>query len=244
MHAIVTTSRLLLLALLLGLFPASASVAHADEATPGVATPSPVATDARSFVWTRVDLRIYVPMDERDPVHAIERLTVDFSGGPFAVGYREIPRQADERYDAFQVDRIDGQDVLPLRYVSPEAFTREVPDTYTIEALPGMVRVRWSFPPVTSQQQVFQLRYDAQGVLHEGAGSWELTWVAVGEELAMAAPVEEATLTIYLPRTIDAGQAVTGGSHRVIHSRDGRIWIWRAHDLTSADSLWGSLRFP
>lgn len=239
MHTIVSISRLLLYSFLIGLLLANTGVAYADEATP-----APVAATTRSFVWTRVDLRVFVPLDESDPVHVIERLTVDFTGGPFSNGYREIPMQEGERYDAFQVDRIDGQEVRPLRYVAPESFTRDVLDTYTIEESAGMVRVRWNFPPVTSHQQIFQLRYDAEGVLHERDGLQEITWIAVGEALAMAAPVDAATLTIYLPRTIDAGRAVTNGSHGVVHSWDGRIWAWRAHDLTAGDSLWGSLRFP
>lgn len=244
MQTTVAVSRLVLLALLIALCAARSGAVLADEATPTVATPMPGGTVTRSFVWTRVDLRVFVPLDASDAVHVVERLTVDFTGGPFTAGYREIPQQAAERFDVFQLDRIDGQEVRPLRYVAPEAFTREIPDTYTIEDSPGMLTVRWSFPPVTSRQQIFQIRYDTLGVLHERAGSREITWIAVGEDLSLAAPVENATLTIYLPRTIDAGQAVTNGTHGVVHSRDGRIWTWRAHDLSDGESLWGSLLFP
>ena len=108
-------------------------------------------------------------MQEDGTLHVTERDLARFSGGPFRRGFRDIPLARIERIDNIRVARVvepvPESGLLPLRYVAPDAFSMNVPNTFTVRRMGTTVRIEWSFPATTSASRTFQLDYVAHGAL-------------------------------------------------------------------------------
>ncbi len=113
----------------------------------------------RSVVWDEID--VTVELREDSSFHVTERDRIDFIGGPFRSGYREIPKARIDAIDNVRVGEVTGDSVQPYRYVSPGDFSADVPNTYTYREVGPTLRIEWSFPRTTSQSRVFQIDYDA-----------------------------------------------------------------------------------
>src|SRR4051812_12476476 len=118
---------------------------------------------SKSVVWADVDVTL--TLREDSSFHITERNRIDFTGGPFRRGYREIPLTRVEDIDNIKVGELVGGQVEPYRQVSASDFSQNVPNTFTFEQVGTVMRVDWSFPPTTSQSRTFLLDYDAIGGL-------------------------------------------------------------------------------
>ena len=87
------------------------------------------AQQERSVVWDRIDTT--VELREDSSFHITERDEIDFIGGPFRSGYREIPIARIEGFDNVRVGEVIGNNVQPYRYVPPRDFSNSEPNTYT-----------------------------------------------------------------------------------------------------------------
>src|SRR5215208_6074646 len=152
----------------------------------------------RSVVWDDID--VTVELREDSSFHVTERDRIDFIGGPFRSGYREIPLARIEAVDNISAGEVGGDTVQPYHYVQPGGFSADVPNTYTYREVGTTLRIEWSFPRTTSQSRTFQIDYDAFGVLRvydEGETSipgpaQQISWIGVGEEITENAPVNNA----------------------------------------------------
>ena len=167
----------------------------------------------RSVIWDEID--VTVELREDSSFHVTERDRIDFIGGPFRSGYREIPLARIDAVDNMRVGEVAGDTVQPYRYVPPSDFSPDVPNTYTYREVGPTLRIEWSFPRTTSQSRTFQIDYDAFGVLRVyddvETPYQQISWIGVGEELTENAPVNEATLRFVLPRPVDPGTHVHPG---------------------------------
>jgi hypothetical protein len=222
-------------------------------ALPGMASVAPaLAQSGRSVVWDDID--VTVELREDGSFHITERDRIDFNGGPFRSGFREIPLARIEGFDNVRVGEIQGDSLQPYEYVPPGAFTNTVPNTYTYRRVGSNLRVDWSFPPTTSRERTFQMEFDAYGALRvydEGETSFpgpaqQISWIGVDHEITESAPVNSATLRIVLPRPVDPGEVFIqgpGSERPEDHTEDGQTWVWTTDDLGRGDSLEAGLRF-
>src|SRR5687767_2847860 len=202
----------------------------------------------RSVVWDEID--VTVELREDSSFHVTERDRIDFIGGPFRSGYREIPLARIDAIDNIRAGEVTGNSVEPYQYVSPGEFSADVPNTYSFREVGPTLRIEWSFPRTTSQSRTFQIDYDAFGALrvYDDAETpyQQISWIGVGEELTENAPVDEATLRFVLPRPVDPGRTFIqgpGSERPEDHTEDGQTWTWAASDLGDGDSLEAGLRF-
>src|SRR4051812_3339123 len=207
-----------------------------------------LAQDNKSVTWADVD--VTVTLREDSTLHITERNRIDFTGGPFRRGYREIPLTRVENIESIKVGELVGERVEPYRQVSPGNFTPNVPNTYTVERVGTVLRVDWSFPPTTSQSRTFELDYDAIGALrvyNDAQTPYEqISWIGVGDELTQSAPVRHAKLTIILPRPVDPGKVFIqgpGSPNPQDHTKDGQTWVWETNNLGEGDSFSAGLQF-
>ena len=127
------------------------------------ATVTAVRAQTRSVTWDSID--VTVELRDDGSFHVTERDRIDFSGGPFRSGFRVIPRARIDGFENVQVGEVVGESVEPYRYVSPRAFSKDVPNTYTFETVGSELRIDWSFPPTTSRARTFEATFDATGAL-------------------------------------------------------------------------------
>jgi hypothetical protein len=236
-----TINRRTLALLLFTLTAAIPAASLGQEATPAPAT--------RSFHWERID--VAVELREDSSFHVTNREQVAFEGGPFFTGFAEIPLAWIEAVENIQVGEVIDDRIEPFQYVEPEAFSADVPNTFTYETFVRDVVITWSFLATNSQSRTFQLEYEASGVLRvypEAVAPYqEIRWIGVSEELTQAAPVAEATLTFVLPCAIDPDLVASegfGSTDSGGQTEDGQTWRWTASDLGWGDSLEALLRFP
>ena len=223
----------LLIVALVAVTPAGAL---SQVATP-VGAPSATTTAMpRSVVCDRVDVTVALRPD--GVLHVTERDRVNFHGGPFRRGYREIPLARIETMDAIQVGEMSGNTVEPYRYVRPGDFAIEVPNTYTYEPVGDTMRIDWTFVPATAATRTFELSFAAHGALRvydEAEPPFQqIAWIGVDAALTEGAPVTNASLTFILPKPVDPGSAAVrgpGGNLPAQHTMDGQAWTWTASDL-------------
>ena len=207
-----------------------------------------LAQSDRSVVWDEID--VTVELREDSSFHVTERDRIDFIGGPFRSGYREIPLARIEAIDNVRAGEVTGDSVQPYQYVPPSDFSADVPNTYSYREVGPTLRIEWSFPRTTSQSRTFQIDYDAYGVLRVyddvETPYQQISWIGVGEELTENAPVNEATLRFVLPRPVDPGRTFIqgpGSERPEDHTEDGQTWTWTASNLGQGDSLEAGLQF-
>src|SRR3712207_4322730 len=117
----------------------------------------------RSVVWDQID--VTVELREDSSFHVTERDRIDFIGGPFRSGFREIPLARIDAIDNVRAGEVTGDSVQPYQFVPPGDFSADVPNTYSYRTVGPTLRIEWSFPRTTSQSRTFQIDYDAFGVL-------------------------------------------------------------------------------
>lgn len=132
-----------------------------DAAGPSLAIPS---ARPRSFTWDEIE--VTVALQEDGSFHVTERDRIDFRGGPFRSGYREIPLARIEAIDTIRVGELTGDGVRPYQYVRPTDFLADVPDTYTYREVGPTLRIDWSFPRTSSAMRTFQIASAAAGRPH------------------------------------------------------------------------------
>ena len=212
--------------------------------------PSPAAAqENRRFVWDRVDVAVQLRDDGSFAVSERDRAL--FTGGPFQEGYRDIPLARIERIDNIRVGEVSKGALQPYHFVSPDSFTRTVPNTYSFEWIGSSVHIQWSFSPTTSQSRTFEITYRAHGALRVYADAptpyQQISWAGADRELTKDAPVNTASLTYILPRPVDPDKTHVegpGGPRPRDHTQDGKSWTWTARDLGPGESLGAILQFP
>src|SRR4051794_15781494 len=91
-------------------------------------SPTVLAQADRSVVWDDIDVTVNLRPDSS--FHVTERDKIDFIGGPFRSGYREIPLARIDAIDNVLAGEDDGDTIQPYRYVQPGDFSADVPNTF------------------------------------------------------------------------------------------------------------------
>jgi hypothetical protein len=131
----------------------------------GLAAQPAMAADepASRFIWSEVDVTVRLQDDGAARVR--EQDTVQFVGGPFRQGFREIPLAAIGSISAVTVTEVGAGSTQPYQYAPPGRYSRNAPNTYTFQQVGTDMRIEWSFAPTTSATRTWVIEYTAGGVV-------------------------------------------------------------------------------
>jgi predicted membrane protein DUF2207 len=201
---------------------------------------------AKSVEWANFDVTLDLQQD--GSFHVVERQTVDFSGGPWFGGEREVPLARIDRVDAVAIgELVDGQ-TKRYQYVPPSEYD-DAAGTYTYNISNSTLVIQWGLGGIFDQTRVFLVAYDVSGVLRTYPDATppyqQISWIAVDRQLSETAPVRNASLTINLPVAVDPAKSqVQPPDDPKSHTTDGKTWHWTASDLSGGESFAVGLRFP
>jgi Predicted membrane protein (DUF2207). len=103
----------------------------------------------------------------------------------------------------------------------------EQPFTFKTFKEEGDFIIKWFFPPIYDKKMSFHLVYTVKGALRFYSGGDQLWWVAVFPDRAY--PVEESTVTVYLPEGAKAEKVASYGADATSEiSPDGRVVTFRS----------------
>lgn len=131
----------------------------------------------RSYAVT--GLQVTVVMDEEGVYEVTEELLLQFSGGTFTEGFRQIPMARIGRLDHIQV-------------TSPDVELTEV----RIETSRRQTEIVWVFPPHEGDAR-FVLTYSVEGALRRSEGLNLVDWDAVGS--AWSVPLHNVGIRLEIP---------------------------------------------
>ena len=127
-------------------------------------------------------------------LEVVEQLTLDFGGGPFRHGYRDVP-----------LDRAGGiRDVQVGEPGQPYQPGVERPRTYATTRRGDVLRIDWWFPPTSNRTRTFEIRYRAEGALRVYPDGDQVYWQAVGADHGY--PIQLARVQVQLPAAVSADQ--------------------------------------
>jgi hypothetical protein len=201
---------------------------------------------AKSVEWANFDVTLDLQQD--GSYHVVERQTVDFAGGPWHGGFRDVPLARIDHVDAVAVGELVNGRTERYQYVSPDSFNDQAgPYTYSISN--ATLAIQWGLGSISDQTRVFLVAYDVSGVLRTYPNATppyqQISWIAVDRELSQTAPVRNASLTINLPVAVDPAQTqVQPPDDPKSHTTDGKTWHWTASNLSGGESFAVGLRFP
>lgn len=154
---------------------------------------SPAYAQEKAVDWRRIDVDITVNRDGTFDV--VEVLEIEFMGGPFTFGFRDIPGDYLARIDTVRVRDAAGE------YRDLGEPTRQgPPGTFFVTQSGGDYTIRWFFPPTTNQTRVFRISYRVYGGLRYYDEGDQLWWEAVFPD--RSGPVRESTVTVTVPARV------------------------------------------
>ena len=244
----------------------------------GVALAAPLTVNAQSTAtksveWTRFDVAIDLVPELDNILHVTERQEIAFAGGPFTVGFRNVPL---ERVDDIRNVAVREENGEPYQRVSPTRF-REDPNTFTTRVTGSEVAIEWAFAPVRNETRVFLVEYDVYGAIRSYLDSeqtppaadatttqepfcgadpappnQQIWWTAVSDEITGTAPVGASRVTITLPVPIPPEQICydddEDGDPSAVPpeavSDNGATYTFETDDLDQGDQFVVRLQFP
>src|SRR3954468_7411644 len=207
------------LALLLGLVAALA----AGVAAPARAQTVPVVAD-------QYDVDLTVQTD--GALAVVERLSLDFAGGPFRHGQRIIPLARVEAIRDVQVGE-------PGR---PYAPGQNSPNTFNTHRDGNVLYVDWWFPATTNASRVFEIRYRAEGAIRIYPGGDQVDWQAIPGDLEY--PVRAASVTVHTPGAAARAAAYPERRNVAISPLDPRTMSFTTANLPAHSGLDVRVQFP
>lgn len=197
--------------------------------------PSARAQD-RTLDWHRWDVDIQINEDGTFDVR--ETYEIEFIGGPFTFGYREIPFDQFEDLTGFSVSE-GGQ-------TYDESFS-EGSNTFYVTQDDGNRIVTWYFPPTTNETRTFDVEYTVHGgiIISEEVGD-RFFWKAVGPDHAY--PIGSSTVVVRMPpgATIDTAiEPATFGPDATYEVSDDLTTVtYYAENIPTNQEFEVGVRFP
>ena len=163
-----------------------------------VALPLKSAAQSKSVDWRRIDVDITVSQDGTFTV--VETLEIEFVGGPFRFGYRNIPRDRLTAIDKVRVWDEQGE------YTALQGkVTDGKPRSFSVYVSGNDYVIRWFFEPTSNTVRTFRVAYRVQGGLRYYQEGDQLWWAAVFPD--RSGPVRRSTVTVTVPGPIQNAAA-------------------------------------
>ncbi len=128
----------------------------------------PVAAQNKSVVWNRFDVDITVEPDGSFDV--VEKQEIQFMGGPFHFGYRDLSTKYTEAITDILVGDVNGA------YLQNRS---EQPGTFYVEDRGDSLYIKWFFDETTDATRTFYISYKVHGGLRYYDEGDQLWWKAV-----------------------------------------------------------------
>jgi uncharacterized protein (TIGR04222 family) len=148
---------------------------------------SPAQAQDKTLRWHRWDADIQINSDGTFTVR--EEYEIEFIGGPFTFGYRNIPIS--------QFESLANISVWEGGIQYSESYSQQ-PDTFYWTKDEGQYVINWFYPSTWNATRVFTVQYTVVGglIINEQVGD-RFFWKAVGPEHAY--PIESSTVTVRMP---------------------------------------------
>ncbi|MGH2559106.1 MAG: DUF2207 domain-containing protein [Thermomicrobiales bacterium] len=202
----------------------------------------------RAVVWDQYDVSLTLRPD--GSYRVVERMVVDFQGGPFTFGNAAIQREHLEGINNVGLTEATPDGDVVYEPVDWDDFERER-RTYTATLTNTEIRIEWGFEPTTSEERIFLLSYDVYGALrvypNNDPPNQQIWWTAIGSDVTEIAPVRESTVTVTLPLAVPLDQVRIGESGEddpADYTADGQIFTWQRTNLEDGDSFELRVQFP
>jgi uncharacterized membrane protein len=147
---------------------------------------SPASALSKSVLWNRFDVDISVNPDGTFDV--VEAQEIQFAGGPFTFGFRDI----NTRYTEAITDIVVSDERGAYQLNSSGA-----PRTYTIEHRSDSYYIKWFFDETTDANRTFLVSYKVHGGLRYYDEGDQLWWKAVYDD--HPGRVMASTVTVHVP---------------------------------------------
>ena len=214
----------------------------------GALVAAPGHASAKTAQWLNYDVTVTVNDD--GSFHVAEKQEVQFSGGAFHFGYRDIKTGLTEGVQHLKITEITAAGSIAFKQVDASAFT-QASNTFATTAQAGALHVEYGFDHPADGTRTFVLEYDALGALrvyaNETPPNEQVYWTAIDPALTKNGDVKTATVTVILPKAvaIDSvvlGQDATGPAAQ--HTTDGQTWVWTKANLGAGDQFVVRIQFP
>ncbi|MGB3306592.1 MAG: DUF2207 domain-containing protein, partial [Thermomicrobiales bacterium] len=195
--------------------------------------------------WKQYDVTIDV--QQSGNLHVTERQVVRFDGR-FTKGFATIPLVNLDSIDNVRVSLANTANSAPIsaEFVSPRDFDQE-PGTFTYSKSGGELEVNYGFKPTSyggSEDRLIVLEYDVIGALRVytdiDPANQQLWWTAISSDVTDIAPIEAASVTVNLPKSVGETFVASPASPQT----DGQSFTWTKHDLGQGDDFEIRLQFP
>lgn len=198
--------------------------------------PGHAAAQEKSLVWHRWDSDIQINSD--GAFRVVEVFEIEFVGGPFTFGYRDIPKSQFESIQDFAV-REGG--------VTYSQERSENANTFYITENSNEYVVNWFYPSTSNETRVFTVEYTVVGgiIISEDVGD-RFFWKAVGPDHAY--PIGSSTVTVHMPpgATVDMSiePATFGPTATYQIAGDQTSVTFNAEDIPANQEFEVGVRFP
>ncbi len=191
----------------------------------------------KTLRWHRWDADIQINAD--GTFHVQEVFEIEFIGGDFTFGYRNIP--------ADQVESIEDFVVREGNVVYSQSYSQQ-PNTFYWTYENGEYVVTWFYPPTRDATRVFTLEYTVVGglIINPEVGD-RFFWKAVGPDHAF--PIESSTVIVRMPpgATVDtsiepAFFGVDNATYTI--ASDLRSVTFQAYNIPANREFEVGVRFP
>ncbi len=199
-----------------------------------IMAPPPARAQSGSVVAERYDVGVEILPD--GALAVVERLALDFSGGPFRRGTSTIA-----------LDRVEAiRDVQVGEPGRPYERGSERPYTYATIDDGKRLEIAWWFPPTQDGRREFEIRYRVEGALRIYPGGDQLYWSAI--EADRRYPVRQSTVEVRLPAEV-APEALRAAAYperqRVAFQQvDPRTVRFETRELAPGMGLVVRVQFP
>lgn len=195
-----------------------------------------VPASAKTLSWRRWDSNITINKDGSFTV--LETYEIQFIGGPFTFGYRNIPIN--------QFNSIDNVSVSGggTQYQRSES---NGPGTFEWGQNGDQYNINWYFPPTSDSTQVFTVQYTVLGGIAIDANQGDkFFWKAVGPDHDFA--IDSSTVAITAPpgAKFDTASAPAyfGASAQYTFSADGRTVTVVGQNIPASTAFEVGILFP
>ena len=147
----------------------------------------PVAAQNKSVIWNRFDVDITVDSDGSFDV--VEKQEIQFIGGPFHFGYRDLSTKYTEDITDILVGDVSGA------YLQSNS---EQPGTFYVEDRGGSLYIKWFFDETTDATRTFFISYKVHGGLRYYDEGDQLWWKAVYAD--RPAQVKSSVVVVKVPQ--------------------------------------------
>jgi hypothetical protein len=208
--------------------------------------PGDRASAAGTVTWKNYDVTIDV--QRNGDYHVTERQIVAFDG-QFSHGFADLNLANLNAIDNVKVAVGNTANATPLAstYVDPTDYDQE-PGTFTTQQTGGALEVDYGFDSTDyfgSEDRLIVLEYDVSGALRVYPDlvppNQQVWWTAISKDVTDIADIDQASVTINLPKAVDAADIVANPASP---TANGQSYTWTKSNMTKGDDFEVRLQFP